>query len=171
MPKAATKKAVEKLPKYYHQWKADQKFPELQNALGNYTVEKELCTSYKDQIDRKIHRSYFLMKGIYLINKEVCDLQNDHFTEEQDEAFCRAECTYGDGAYTLSENYEIPAEVLNAAQIQLCIEVTELKLKLDASLKEKDVLWAKYRALSDKYEQKFDELKRKEATQGEVENV
>ena len=49
-------------------------------------------------------------------------------------------------------------------QIQHCIEVAELKLKLDTSLKEKDILWAKYRALSDKYEQKFDELKRKEDT-------
>jgi len=161
--KATTKKTIEKLPEYYHQWKADQKFPELQNALGNYTVEKELSTSYKNQIDKKIHRSYFLMKGIYLINKEICDLQNDHFTKEQEEAFCRAECTFGDGAYTLSENYEPVTETLNDKQIQLCVEVAELKLKLDASLKEKDVLWDKYRALSDKYEQKFDELKRKEA--------
>tara|TARA_R100001443_G_C3290785_1_gene162807 strand:+ start:43 stop:555 length:513 start_codon:yes stop_codon:yes gene_type:complete len=161
--KATTKKTIEKLPEYYHQWKAEQKFPELQNALGNYTVEKELSTSYKNQIDKKIHRSYFLMKGIYLINKEICDLQNDHFTEEQEEAFCRAESTFGDGAYTLSENYEPVTETLNSTQIQLCVEVAELKLKLDASLKEKDVLWAKYRALSDKYEQKFDELKRKEA--------
>ena len=167
MPKATTKKAVEKLPKYYHQWNADKKFPDLQNALGNYTVENELCTSYKDQIDRKIQKSYYLMKGIFLINKEICDLQNDHFTEEQEEAFCRAECTYGDGAYTLSESYDPVTEALNSMQIQLCIEVAELKLKLDASLKEKDVLWAKYRALNDKYEQKFDELKRKEDTNNE----
>lgn len=167
MPKATTKKAVEKLPKYYHQWNADKKFPDLQNALGNYTVEKELCTSYKDQIDRKIQKSYYLMKGIFLINKEICDLQNDHFTEEQEEAFCRAECTYGDGAYTLSESYDPVTEALNSMQIQLCIEVAELKLKLDTSLKEKDVLWAKYRALSDRYEQKFDELKRKEDTNNE----
>tara|TARA_R100001015_G_C4530537_1_gene97078 strand:- start:182 stop:694 length:513 start_codon:yes stop_codon:yes gene_type:complete len=165
--KATTKKTIEKLPEYYHQWKADQKFPDLQNALGNYTVEKELCTSYKDQIDKKIHRSYFLMKGIYLINKEICDLQNDYFTKEQEEAFCRAECTFGDGAYTLSENYEPVTETLNSMQIQLCVEVAELKLKLDVSLKEKDVLWAKYRALSDKYEQKFDDLKRKEAINNE----
>jgi len=154
---------VGKLPEYFHQWNADERFPDLKEALHAYTAELERSQEIKSSIDEKICECSLLMHSVGLLTKEVCDLQSSDFSEQQDEAFCRADHTFEQGAYGLSENYELGISFLRKQQIQLCVEVAELKKEYDTCLIRKASLWADYRKLDDSYQAKFNELKKQEA--------
>jgi len=154
---------VDKMPEYYHQWNADERFPDSKEALHIYTVELNRGRELESLMENKVCECSLLMHSVGLLTKEVCDLQSSDFSEQQDEAFCRADHTFGQGAYGLSENYELGISFLRKQQIQLCVEVAELKKEYDACLKRKESLWTAYRKLDDGYQAKFNELKKQEA--------
>lgn len=151
------------MPEYYHQWNADERFPDLKEALHAYTVELDRGREIQSSIEGKICECSLLMHSVELLAKEVCELQSGGFSEEADEAFCRANHTFGEGAYGLAENYEQGISSLRKQQVQLCLEVAELKREYDTCLIRKDSLWAAYRKLDDGYQAKFNELKKQES--------
>jgi hypothetical protein len=158
-----SKNTGEKLPEYYHQWNADERFPDLKEALHVYTVELERSREINSSIDQKVCECSLLMHSVGLLNKEICDLQNNNFTKEEEEAFCRADNTFSEGSMSLSENYEIGVSFLRKQQVQLCLEVAALKREHDTCLIRKDSLWSAYRKLDDSYQAKFNELKKQES--------
>ena len=49
-----TKTTTERIPEYFHQWKADDRFPDLKEALEAHRVNLEKCQDLERTINHRI---------------------------------------------------------------------------------------------------------------------
>ena len=125
---STTKTTTEKLPDYYYQWDADNRFPELKRALANHTANLQRLQALVEELSAAQHH---VDDHVYAIR--VLDRLHDDFCYGAEAAgkkvnkFMKTYC----GVYDADEfvSYELlrSIDALKEVQRKNCRKVVELE--------------------------------------------
>ena len=156
---STTKTTTERIPEYFHQWKADDRFPELKKALEVHRVNLEKCQDLERTINHRIMNTDTHDPAIRILDDLDSDLiyGNAGYTKAVKKFAKKYQGIYGvdeDMSCALSESLK----VLREAKLKQLAEIPKLQEELKAAefIKERD--YKTWRELDNKYEAEFDKL-------------
>tara|TARA_B100000965_G_scaffold82005_1_gene65617 strand:+ start:1198 stop:1728 length:531 start_codon:yes stop_codon:yes gene_type:complete len=154
-----TKTTTERIPEYFHQWKADDRFPDLKEALEAHRVNLEKCQDLERTINHRIMNTDTHDPAIRILDDLDSDLiyGNAGYTKAVKKFAKKYQGIYGvdeDMSCALSESLK----VLREAKLKQLAEIPKLQEELKDAELIKDRDYATYRKLDDKYEAEFDKL-------------
>ena len=165
---STTKTTTEKLPDYYYQWDADNRFPELKRALANHTANLQRLQALVEELSAAQNH---VDDHVYAIR--VLDRLHDDFCYGAEAAgkkvnkFMRTYC----GVYDADEfvSYEIlrSIDALKEVQRKNCRKVVELEDQIKIAEEVKSKGWDTYHALDLKHKTEFEKLKAAEVKEVE----
>lgn len=157
---STTKTTTEKLPDYYYQWDADNRFPELKRALANHTANLQRLQALVEELSAAQHH---VDDHVYAIR--VLDRLHDDFCYGAEAAgkkvnkFMKTYC----GVYDADEfvSYELlrSIDALKEVQRKNCRKVVELEDQIKIAEEVKSKGWDTYHALDLKHKAEFEKLK------------
>ena len=155
----STTKTTERIPKYYYQWKADDRFEDLKNLLAAHTPNAERVNELTREIQFKTQYRYG--EHEYAIGI-LTNLSNSieggsgfgKDVEKFEKKYRGVYDTYEDFLEGIQESINVLLEIRR----EKFRKIVKLEEELKEAEKAKTESWAKYRALDDKYEAKFDKL-------------
>ena len=154
-----TKTTTERVPEYFHQWKADDRFPDLKEALEAHRVNLDKCQELERRITHRISNTDTHDPAIRILD----DLHSDLIYGNA--SYTKAVKKFGkkfQGIYALDEDIccslAESLKVLQDAKLKQLAEIPKLQEELKDAELIKDRDYATYRKLDDKYEAKFDKL-------------
>ena len=165
--------STEKLPEYYHQWNADNRFDDLKAALAVHTANLDQVRELERELDHKTNNSDDHDSAIAILDHLKNDLDWGDEVSKKTSKFMKKYYGMYEAWEVVSHNLEQSIETLQKAKrdhFRLVIKLEE-DLKKAQAAKEKG--WKAYRELDKKYEAKFDKLKaaEKKAQATEAANV
>ena len=156
---ASTTKTTERIPQYYHQWKADDRFPELNKALETHRANLQKCQELKRTINFKIDNTDTYDPAIRILDDLDSDLVYGNAGCDSDtNQFARKYQGIIDIDEDLSHSFEEALAVLREAKRKHLAEIPKLEEELKVAEFAKDRDYKTYRELDDKYEAEFDKL-------------
>ena len=156
---ASTTTTTERIPQYYHQWKADDRFPELKKALEAHRVNLEKCQDLERTINHRIMNTDTHDPAIRILDDLDSDLiyGNAGYTKAVKKFAKKYQGIYGvdeDMSCALGESLK----VLREAKLKQLSEIPKLQEELKAAQFIKDRDWKTYQDLDAKYKEKWQKL-------------
>jgi len=156
---STTKTTTERIPEYFHQWKADDRFPELKKALEVHRVNLEKCQDLERTINHKIMNTDTHDPAIRILDDLDSDLiyGNAGYTKAVKKFAKKYQGIYGvdeDMSCSLGESLK----VLREAKLKQLAEIPKLQEELKAAQFIKDRDWKTYQDLDAKYKEKWQKL-------------
>ena len=160
--------STEKLPEYYHQWNAEERFDDLKAALAIHHANIDRVNELTRELSYKTNSSDDHDNGIAILDQLKIDL--DWGISKKTAKFMKKYYGMYEAWDVVGYNLGQSIDILQKAKrdhFRLVIKLEE-DLKKAQAAKEKG--WKAYRELDKKYEAKFDKLKAAEKA-AEVEEV
>ena len=156
---ASTTKTTERIPQHYFDYKADDRFPELGQALKVYHVSREKVEDLQRDLNYSVSNTDTLDPAIRVID----NLDNDLIYGCS--GFKKSINKFNEkylGVVAINEDiscsFQKALEVLREAKLKQLAEIPKLQEELKAAEFMKDRDYKTYRELDDKYEAEFDKL-------------
>ena len=154
-----TQNNPERIPEYFHQWDADNRFPDLRKLLDDHSPKAQKVNDLTEDIKNKTQYTYGnheyaigiltnLSNGIEGgsgFGKEV---------EEFEKKYRGVYDTYTDFLESIDESLEVLLE----AKREKLREIVRLEEELKVAEKTKEESWEKYKELESKYEKQWEKL-------------
>ena len=156
---STTKTTTERIPEYYYQWKADERFEDLKNALETHRANLQKCQELKRTINFKIDNTDTFDPAIRILDDLDSDLAYGNAGCDSDiNQFARKYQGIIEVDENLSHSFTEALTVLREAKRKHLAEIPKLEEELKVAEFAKDRDYKTYRELDDKYEAEFDKL-------------
>ena len=156
MAKAET---IERIPEYFHQWKKQKQFKDLNERLKTNTDWQNKRNQIVESIRNKTQRAYDGHGYAIGILTNLIDSREGH--EDFPDQVKKFEKRYR-GVYNLYEDFLEDAkeslELLLEARREKFRDIVKLEAELKVAEKEADASHKKWRELNDKYEKQWEKL-------------
>lgn len=156
---ASTTKTTERIPQFYHQWNAEDRFPELKKALKTHRANLQKCQELKRTINFKIDNTDTFDPAIRILDDLDNDLAYGNAGYDSDiNQFARKYQGIIELDENLSYSFTEALTVLREAKRKHLAKIPKLEEELKVAEFAKDRDYKTYRELDDKYEAEFDKL-------------
>ena len=152
--------STEKLPEYYHQWNAEERFDDLKAALAIHHVNIDRVNELTRELSYKTNNSDDHDNGIAILDQLKTDL--DWGISKKTAKFMKKYYGMYEAWEVISYNLGQSIDVLQKAKrdhFRLVIKLED-DLKKAEAIKEKG--WKSYSELNQEYKAKFEKLKEDE---------
>ena len=154
------KTTTTKLPENYHLYDADNRFPDLRQALEVHHANIETLRQLNEQLRHAVCR---IDDHSYAVR--ILDNLHDDFcygsdgTTKKVVKFMQKYCGVYDAGECVPYELEKSLDVLRDAQKKNCREIISLEDQIKTAEKQKDDDWDIYHKLDNQYREKFNKLK------------
>ena len=156
---ASTTKTTERIPEYYYQWNADEKFEDLKNLLAAHTPNAQRVNELTQEIRFKTQYRYGEHEyAIGILTNLSNSIEGSSGFGKDVEKFEKKYRGVYDTYEDFLEGIQESINVLLEIRRKKFREIVKLEEELKEAEKAKAESWAKYRALDDKYEAEFNKL-------------
>ena len=156
---ASTTKTTERIPQHYFDYKADDRFPELGQALKVYHVSREKVEDLQRDLNYSVSNTDTLDPAIRVLD----NLDNDLIYGCS--GFKKSINKFNEkylGVVAINEDiscsFQKALEVLREAKLKQLAEIPKLQEELKAAQFIKDRDWKTYQDLDAKYKEKWQKL-------------